>query len=76
MSISSVATRIGIALDPHFKNYIRSELTVRRNEMWAQGCSRLLEDEIIEGLMDDIYDDGNTSVHRSSAAGTIGLDAF
>jgi hypothetical protein len=76
MSISSVATRIGIALDPHIKNFIRSELTVRRNEMWAQGCSRLMEDEIIEGLIDDIYDDGSTSVQRSSAAGTTGLDAF
>jgi len=76
MSISSVATRIGIALDPHIKNFIRSELTVRRNEMWVQGCSMLLEEEIIEGPMDDIYDDGNTSLHRSSAAGTIDLDAF
>jgi hypothetical protein len=76
MSISSVATRIGIALDPHIIDFIRSELTVRRNEMWAQGCSRLLEDEIIEGLMDDIYDDGNTNEHSSSAAETIGLDAF
>lgn len=76
MSISSVATRIGIALDPHIKNVIRSELTVRRNEMWAQGCSRLMEDEIIEGIMDDIYDDGSTSVQRSSAAGRTGLDVF
>jgi len=55
MSISTVATRIGIALDPHTSNFIRSELTVRRNEMWAQGCSRLQEDEIIETLMDDLF---------------------
>jgi hypothetical protein len=57
MSISSVATRIGIALDPHTRNFIRSEFTVRRNEMWAQGCSRVHDDEIIEGRMDDLFDD-------------------
>ena len=76
MSISSVATRIGIALDPHIKNVIRSELTVRRNQMWAQGCSRLLEDEIIEGILDDLYDDGSSSGYRSSTDWTTGPDAF
>jgi hypothetical protein len=57
MSISSVATRIGIALEPHTRHIIRSEFTVRRNEIWAQGCSRVHDDEIIEGLMDDLFDD-------------------
>lgn len=76
MNISSVATLIGIALEPHIENLFRSEPTARRNEMWAQGCPRLLEDEIIEGLMGNIYDSGNTSIHPSSAEGTISLDAF
>jgi hypothetical protein len=66
MSISSVATRIGIALDPHTRNFIRSEFTVRRNELWAQGSSRVPDDEIIEGLVDDLFDDINTILDRSS----------
>jgi hypothetical protein len=66
MSISSLATRIGIALDPHTRNFIRSEFTVRRNEQWAHGCSRIPDDEIIEGLVDDLFDDINTILDRSS----------
>jgi hypothetical protein len=68
MSISSVATRIGIALDPHTRNFIRSEFTVRRNEMWAQGCSRVQDDEIIEGLMDDLFDDLGSIIQRGASA--------
>jgi hypothetical protein len=66
MSISSVATRIGIALDPHTRNFIRSEFTVRRNELWAQDCSRVPDDEIIEGLLDDLFVDINAILDRSS----------
>jgi hypothetical protein len=66
MSISSVATHIGIALDPNTRNFIRSEFTVRRNELWAQGCSRVPDDEIIEGLMDDLFNDINAILDRSS----------
>jgi len=76
MSISSVATSIGIALDPHTRNFIRDELSVRRNQMWAQGCSRLLEDEIIEGILDDLNDDGSSSGYLSSTDWTTGPDAF
>ncbi len=66
MSISSVATRIGIALNPHTRNFIRSEFTVRRNELWAQDCSRVPDDEIIEGLLDDLFDDITAILDRSS----------
>lgn len=76
MSISSVATRIGIALDPHMKNFIHSELSVRRNEMWAQGCFWLLEDEIIENLLSDLYEDGESSFRQGNTAGVNGLGAF
>ena len=65
MSISSVATRVGVLLDPHARNFIRSEFTVRRNELWAQGCSRVPNDEIIEGLVDDLFDDINTILDRN-----------
>jgi hypothetical protein len=68
MSISSVATRIGIALDPHTRNFIRSEFTVRRNEIWAQGCSRVHDDEIIEGLMDDLFDDIGSIIQCGTSA--------
>lgn len=68
MSISSVATRIGIALDPHTRNFVRSEFTVRRNEMWAQGCSRVHDDEIIEGLMDELFDDISSIIQRGTSA--------
>jgi hypothetical protein len=66
MSISSVATRIGVALDPHTRNFIRSEFTVRRNELWADGCSWVLDDEIIEGLVGDLFDDITITQDRSS----------
>ena len=66
MSISSLATRIGIALDPHTRNLIRSEFTVRRNELRAQDCSRVPDDEIIEGVLDDLFDDINAILDRSS----------
>ena len=66
MSISSVATRIGVALDPHTRNFIRSEFTVRRNELWAEGCSWVLDDEIIEGLVGDLFDDITITPDRSS----------
>jgi len=68
MSISSVATRIGIALDPHTRNFIHSEFTVRRNEMWAHGCSRVHDDEIIEELMDDLFDDISSIIRRGTNA--------
>jgi len=70
MSISSVATRIGIALDPHTKNFIRSELSVRRNEMWAQGCSWLLEDEFIEGLLEDLNEGRESSFQQGNTVRT------
>jgi hypothetical protein len=76
MSISSIATRIGIALDPHTRNFIHSELTIRRNEMWAQGCSRLLEDEIIEGLMDDLYECSSTNANQSNTLEPTELDTY
>jgi len=65
MSISSVATRIGVELDPHTRGIIGSEFTVRRNELWAQGCSRVPDDEIIEGLVSDLFDDINAILNRS-----------
>ena len=73
MSISSVATRIGIALDPHTKNFISAELSVRRNEMWAQGCSWLLEDEFIEGLLNE---DGESSFQQGNTARVSDLVNF
>jgi hypothetical protein len=66
MSISSLATRIGIAQDPHTRNFICCEFTVRRNELWAQDCARVPDDEIIEGLLDDLFDDINAIPDRSS----------
>ena len=76
MSISSVATRIGIALDPHTKNFISAELSVRRNEMWAQGCSWLLEDEFIEGLLNDLNEDGESSFQQGNTARVSDLVNF
>ena len=76
MSISTVATSMGIALEPHTRNFIRDELSVRRNQMWATGCSRPLEDEIIEGILDDLYDDGSSSGYGSNTEWTTGPDAF
>jgi hypothetical protein len=68
MSISSIATHLRIALEPHTRNFIRAELTIRRNEMWAQGCYRLLEDEIIEEIMDDLYKDSNINANPGNAS--------
>ena len=76
MSISSVANRIGFALEPHSRNFIRSEMTIRRNEMWAQGCSRLLEDEIIGGLMDDLYECSSTNANQSNTLEPTDLDTY
>ena len=66
MSISSVTTRTGTALAPHTGKFIGSEFTVRRNELWAQGSSQVSDDEIIEGLVDDLFDDINAILNRNS----------
>jgi|COG998Drversion2_1049125.scaffolds.fasta_scaffold322190_1 hypothetical protein len=65
MSISSVATRIGVVLNPHTRDIIGTEFTVRRNELSAQGCSRVPDDEIIEGLVDDLFYDINAILNRN-----------
>ena len=76
MSISSVATGIGIAVEPHTRNFIRSEVTVRRNEVWGQGCSQFLEDEIIESLFDDLYGERDASDLWRNNVELSGLDAL
>ena len=56
MTILSVADRLGFPLDPHSRLNIRSELTIRRNELWAQGNHYQSEDEIIEEVIDVLYE--------------------
>ena len=60
MNISSVAIRIGVPLEPHTKNFIRSEIAICRNDIWAQGYSRFLEEEIIESILQDLYIERDT----------------
>jgi hypothetical protein len=60
MNISSVALRIGVALEPHTRNFIRSEVTICRNDLWAQGYSRFIEEEIIESVLQDLYIERDT----------------
>lgn len=61
MSISVVAKRIGIDLDPLTRQFVNARLTVRRQEMWTQGCSWSLEDEYIESLLVDIFRKASTA---------------
>ena len=74
MSISSVTTGIGIAPDPHTRDFIGSEHTVCRNELRAQGCSRRPNDEIIEALVADLFDDINAILKKNIGYST-GLPA-
>ena len=61
MSIPSVATSIALALEPHTRNFIRSETTVRRTEVWGKGCSEFLEDETIKCVFDDLHGERDAS---------------
>lgn len=61
MSISSVATCIALALEPHTRNFTHSQATFRRNKICGEGCSQFLEDEFTECIFDDLYGERDAS---------------
>lgn len=64
MSISSVAAHIATALDPHTRNLIRSEYTAHHNQPLAQDRSMTADDEIIEILVHDLFEDVDAIIQR------------
>ena len=75
MSISCVTTRTGMSLDSHTRDCIGPELTVCRNDLRVQGCSRRPNDEIIEGLVDDLFNDINAILNRNGDDEMAGSNA-
>ena len=76
MSISSVTKRAGMVLSDSMKDFISVRLTARRNEMRARGCSWPLEDEFIEGLLDDLLPGMARPEPKQGRPANPGPDAF
>jgi hypothetical protein len=64
MNNSSVATHIATALEPHTRHFMRSEDTAHHNQSLAQGCSMTTDDDHIEMLVHDLFEDINTIIQR------------
>jgi len=64
MSNSSIATHVAIALNPHTRHFMRSEDTAHHNQSLAQCCSMTTDDEIIEMLVHDLFEDIDTIIQQ------------
>jgi hypothetical protein len=68
INFPSVAICIGVALEPHAKNFILPEVARCGNDYLAQGCPLRVEREVIESVPHNLHIKRNLVDQRRNAA--------